>query len=118
MTYKPPIGEWLIIPDWQDGSLAFLAARGLFRFRLDRRVVFIGYAASSKQRLGGRIAVYRRGGVKTPWAAQQIAMQKDKLELQVMLLDDPPAEIRAFAKLLIRQEDPPLNTRNSYAGRF
>lgn len=118
MTLKPITIEWVTIPDWQEGSFAFLKEPGLIRFRSDGRPIFIGYAASSKTGLGGRIAALRRGDVKTHRAAQRIAQGKHKLELQVALLDLPPSRIRAIAKEFIARDKPILNEKNSYAGRI
>jgi hypothetical protein len=118
MNLEIPTIDWVTIPDWQGGSFAFLTAPGLLRFRLNGRVVFIGYAASPKKGVGSRIAAYRRGDVKTHRAAQQISEHKEKLELQIALLDLPPREIRAIAKELIRREDPRLNKKHNHPGRI
>lgn len=118
MKFTPTPLQWVTIPDWQEGSLAILAEPGFFRFRLDRRVVFIGYATSEKPGLSGRIAAYRRGANENHRATKLIALNKHKLELQVALSDLPPKRIRAIAKELIAREKPAFNEKNAYAGRI
>lgn len=118
MKYTSPLLQWVTIPDWQEGSLAILAQPGLFRFRQDRRIVFIGYATSAKPGLNGRIGAYRRGADKNHQATQLIFQNKQKLELQVALTDIPPTRIRAIAKELIARDKPAFNEKNAYAGRI
>lgn len=118
MNYQSPLLEWVTIPDWQEGSLPNLAETGLLRFRLDGRVVFIGYATSAKTGLRGRIAAYRRGDIKTHRANQKIAQIKHRLELQVAVLYLSPTRLREIAQGLRAKERPILNEKNPYAGRI
>ncbi|MFL0670482.1 MAG: hypothetical protein ACJLS3_03315 [Erythrobacter sp.] len=111
-------GKWFNLPDWQEGPLQNLAEPGLFRFVLNGRVVYIGYAARAKPGLAGRIAAYRRGDVKTHRASQAIARLKDQLELWVMFSDAPPAEIKRAAKEIVRRYNPRFNRINSFLGRI
>ena len=117
MNYHSPL-QWETVPGWTECRLANWAKPGLCRFLRDGRVVFIGYATSSKPGLSGRIAAYRRGDVKTHRASQTIEQIKHRLELQVAVLDLPPKRIRAIAQELKAKERPVLNEKNPYAGRI
>jgi hypothetical protein len=118
MNYHSPLLQWETVPDWTECRLANWAKPGLYRFLRDGRIVFIGYATSSKPGLSGRIAAYRRGDVKTHRASQAIAQNKHKLELQVAIVNLSPPRIRGIAQGLIAKERPVLNEKNSYAGRI
>jgi hypothetical protein len=118
MNYQSPLLQWEVVPDWTECPLANWAKPGIYRFLRDGRVVFIGYAASSKPGLSGRIAPYRRGDVKTHRASQTIAQNKHRLELQVAVIDLPPKRIRGIARELIAKARPVLNEKNTYAGRI
>lgn len=118
MAKTPTIIEWVTIPEWQDGPLPFLSEPGLLRFRQNKRIIFIAYAASPKPGLAGRIAAYRRGDVRSHPASQQIARMKHRLELQVAILQLSRDYIRWLAKDLIRTHNPWLNQKNSYKGRI
>lgn len=110
--------DWITIPHWQTACLVGFKRPGLLRFLLDGEVVFIGYAASAKPGLYGRIYAYQRGGTPGQKAGQMIYEHRALLQLQVAYLDLPEREIRDLCHALIERDRPAWNALHGYPGRY
>lgn len=116
VSARPQI-DWVTIPQWQNSGLVGFNRPGLFRFLCNGDLMFMGYAASAKPGLYGRINSYQRGGTRGQVTGQKVYEQRELLELQVAYLDLSGREIRDLCHALIERDRPEWNVRHGYRGR-
>lgn len=112
----PPL-DWITIRQWQTAGLVGFNRPGLFRFLWNGDLMFMGYAASAKPGLCGRIQAYQHGGTSDQKAGQMIYEHRALLVLQVAYLDLPERKIRDLCHALIERDRPAWNVPHGYRGR-